>query len=593
MARGVGLAKAKQECAVTSEPTALEQLYLEMLNRARTDPAGEFDRWVVDAATREGVDEHITAALRYFNNASLQTGTGDGVDMVLLENQLTALTPAGVLAWNPLLADSADLKSEAMIDADRQSHDLDGDGQYDFPTYLYANGYFVTGIPAYVSENLFAYGETPEFGHASIVFDYGFGTGGIQTPPLHREAMMDPQFNEVGIAALEVADTNTTIGPVAVTQHLGRRDGYQAQLLGVVINDADGDDFYDIGEGLGGITITAVGDAGTFVTTTWASGGYQMVLPEGVYTVTFSGDGLDGVVIEDGVVMGSVNIKLDAQSDDAAPPPPEPGRAVSGGYTADVLVGGGGDDTINGGAGFDTIDGGEGNDNIVSGDGYDSASGGTGEDAITGNNGFDTLEGGTGDDTLSGGLGTDMMDGGTDDDLLSGQAGSDTLSGGDGDDTLNGNAGADSLSGENGNDVLSGGINNDTLVGGEGQDTLNGGNGSDMLDGGDGDDRLEGNSGADVLNGGAGDDTLRGGIGADTFVFTTGGGHDQIVDLSLVDTLRLEAALFTEANPTAGDLNSYASSDANGFVVLTFGTDTLTFTGVTNLNAVANALDIF
>ena len=55
----------------------------------------------------------------------------------------------------------------------------------------------------------------------------------------------------------------------------------------------DGDHFYDVGEGLGGVTVTATSTTGqAYTTTTWASGGYDLALPTGTYTVAFSGGGI-------------------------------------------------------------------------------------------------------------------------------------------------------------------------------------------------------------------------------------------------------------------------------------------------------------
>ena len=259
---------------------------------------------------------------------------------------------------------------------------------------------------------------------------------------------------------------------------------------------------------------------------------------------------------------------------------------ISGTGGSDDISAAGGDDSVLGGIGFDTIDGGAGNDTLTGGDGYDDIQGGSGDDLITGNNGFDVLDGGAGSDTLSGGLGTDTLLGGDGEDLLNGQNGFDLLEGGADADTLNGNAGADTLNGDAGDDLLNAGINNDVLSGGDGNDTLNGSNGSDDLSGDGGDDRLEGNAGNDTLHGGAGEDVLRGGIGADTFVFEQGDGHDRIADLSNVDTVEIDSALMAQASPVPDDLRALSSINADGFVVLTFGGgDSLTFTGVTNTNA--------
>lgn len=266
---------------------------------------------------------------------------------------------------------------------------------------------------------------------------------------------------------------------------------------------------------------------------------------------------------------------------------------ISAGAGSDSVDGGGGNDNVTGGIGFDTVNGGEGNDTLTGLDGFDSLFGGVGDDSLSGNNGFDTLDGGAGDDTLLGGLGTDTLSGGDGDDLLSGQAGFDLLNGGNDNDTLNGNSGVDTLNGDAGDDVLNGGINNDILNGGSGNDTLNAGNGTDDLMGGEGDDRLEGNAGSDRLNGGTGNDVLRGGIGADTFVFETGSGEDRIADFqNNIDTVELSAALFMESMPMPSDITNYASLNGDGFVVLTFGSDALTFTGVTNVNALLDDVTI-
>jgi Ca2+-binding RTX toxin-like protein len=93
---------------------------------------------------------------------------------------------------------------------------------------------------------------------------------------------------------------------------------------------------------------------------------------------------------------------------------------------------------------------------------------------LVGNGGDDTLEGGNGDDTLAGGQGNDLLDGGGDNDVLLGAQGKDTLEGGLGDDTLNGGAG---------NDTLHGGAGSDTMVGGPGVDVFvfQAGDGADAI----------------------------------------------------------------------------------------------------------------
>ncbi|MFP3787264.1 hypothetical protein, partial [Burkholderia sp. SIMBA_024] len=66
-------------------------------------------------------------------------------------------------------------------------------------------------------------------------------------------------------------------------------------LTGVVYDDnlVTDDDFYTVGEGIGGVTVTAVDTtnaSNTFTTSTLTAGGYHMELPSGTYNITFSGD---------------------------------------------------------------------------------------------------------------------------------------------------------------------------------------------------------------------------------------------------------------------------------------------------------------
>jgi hypothetical protein len=78
----------------------------------------------------------------------------------------------------------------------------------------------------------------------------------------------------------------------------------------VVYNDQSGNGKYDVGEGLGGVTV-AVQGAGS--TTTFDTGGYSLQLKPGTYTVTFSGGGLSASVSET-VSVGATNYRLNLTS---------------------------------------------------------------------------------------------------------------------------------------------------------------------------------------------------------------------------------------------------------------------------------------
>jgi Ca2+-binding RTX toxin-like protein len=145
---------------------------------------------------------------------------------------------------------------------------------------------------------------------------------------------------------------------------------------------------------------------------------------------------------------------------------------LNGSYTADRILGRGGNDTINGGSA---------NDTLVAGMGDDMVIGGTGNDNLRGDGGHDNLTGGTGNDTILGGGGVDTLNGDAGNDSLNGLVGNDELFGGDGNDSMNGGEDRDRLNGGAGNDTLVGGADHDVMVGGTGQDVLIGGAGSDYF----------------------------------------------------------------------------------------------------------------
>ena len=332
-------------------PSAEEQLFLELANRARSYPQKELGRLVLDPESQIGITDDITSALRFFD-----------VNMAELARQFASLEAVPPLAWNDALAQSADTHSQLMIDFDKQSHNLPGE-----PSLLQRTREAGYEPPLTIAENVFAFAKDAVHGHAGFHIDWGNTETGIQEPPGHRIAIMNDAFTEIGLSAIAETDPGTSVGPMVVTQHFGSRFDYTPQLGGVVFDDLDGDGFYDIGEGLGDITVTATGVAGAFETRTWDAGGYQMELPAGSYTVTFSGSALDGKVTLE-TTFGNENVKLDAL---AAAASAENITANSG---ADMptdtagdktLIGTAGDDTLEGGAGDDTLDGGAGTDTAL------------------------------------------------------------------------------------------------------------------------------------------------------------------------------------------------------------------------------------
>lgn len=530
--------------------TAEQQLALELINRARSNPAAEFDALISNGVA---VQANVEAALNFFD-----------VDLDLFLEQLQDYDSVPPLAFNDALASSALTHTQLMIDNDSQSHNLPG--EIGLLARVVDAGY--TNV-ASVGESIFAFSQDVEYAHAAFYIDWGFGPGGIQDPAGHRNSILSATFTEVGIAWVEETDPSTSVGPFLTTQHFGTTFNYEAQALGVVFSDHDGDDFYDIGEGVEGVTITFDGTDETYVTQSWASGGYQIALPDGVYTVTFSGAGLAGDITSM-VTLNGENVKIDAQFDDIVAAAPAP----FGTDDADDLIGSANNDEINAGLG---------NDSVQAGDGDDDVRGGGGDDIITG---------GAGDDVLRGGQGVDLIFGGDGGDIIRSQRHGDTVYGGDGDDNIKGGGGNDVLYGEDGNDYLKGGTRVDELYGGAGEDELIGNSFDDILDGGAGNDHLLAGGDNDRLTGGTGDDWLKGGSGNDIFAFDIDHGMDVIIDFDAeVDRIEISTALANGL--TAEAIASQGVAQANGNLVINFADDDqIELRNFNDISALSDAIDI-
>lgn len=433
--------------------TGVEQELLELANRFRLDPAGEFDRLVRDAATRTAHDPGVTAALRWFE-----------VDMARLAAELAALAPAPPLAWSDPLALAAEGHALALIEADAQAHQLPGG-----PSVLErieAEGY----APRAWAENVYAYSEGAVFAHAGLVVDWGGGTAdGMQTGRGHRVALTSPIYRDIGVAAPAEDDPATAVGPQVVVQKFA--DGFSAspRLLGVVYRDRDGDGAYDAGEGRGGAVLRLAGEGRE---RTGPGGGWTHETVEGEHHLVLRGKGVAGR-IKVQIDIGPTNEKLDLVD----------GRHLF--TTADL-------DLIRGGRSVTAL-GVEGVE-LSGARGRQRLEGAAGDDALAGEGGADRLLGLGGNDLLLGGGGRDRLKGGAGRDTLEGGGGRDKLAAGPGRDRLDGGAGRDRLKGGGGDDVIEGGAGNDVLKGGSGADrfVFRAADGRDRIkDWRDGEDRLD------------------------------------------------------------------------------------------------------
>jgi hypothetical protein len=251
------------------QPTDEEQLYLELLNRMRADPTAEAQR--LSATT----DPNILSAYGQF-----------AVDLSLMQAEFATNPPVPPLAMNAQLTTAARWHSGDMFTNQYQGHyQTNGTTVLDPGGRISANGYTASTW----GENVFAYADSVLFGHAGFAVDWGNGTGGMQTPAGHRQNMLAPGFREVGIGVVD--GVNGSVGPQIVTQDFGTQFGSGPFLTGVVYYDFNGNGSYDLGEGVGGVTVNTAGSA--YYAVTANSGGYAIpVTSNGTYVLTFTAPGL-------------------------------------------------------------------------------------------------------------------------------------------------------------------------------------------------------------------------------------------------------------------------------------------------------------
>jgi hypothetical protein len=272
------------------DPTDEEQYYLELINRARSNPPAEGLR-LSDAS-----DHDVLAALTEY-----------GVDRGMMVAEFGALSPAPPLAFHAALLGAARLHSGDMFTNAFQEH-ASSDGRT-LVDRLTAVGY---GF-ANAGENVFSYAEHPFHGHAAFQIDWGHGVGGMQGPPRgHRQNIHEPAFREIGIGIVNGVNTQpgvVPVGPQLVTQDFGSRPDQEPMVTGVAYYDLNGNGFYDVGEGLGGIRVDVEGSE--YHAVTGAAGGYAVPVPNsGLHNVTFTGPDLP-VDQRQVLVTNGQNLKVD------------------------------------------------------------------------------------------------------------------------------------------------------------------------------------------------------------------------------------------------------------------------------------------
>jgi hypothetical protein len=263
------------------DPTVYEQLMLELVNRARANPAAE--------AARFGIDL----------NDSLPPGT-------------ISATPKPPLAFHPLLITAARGHSDWLLANDVFTHE--GAGGNTPGDRMEAAGYPFAGQWGW-GENIAWKGTTgtPNLTDYTVAeHENLFRSHG------HRENLMNADFDEIGIGVR--SGVFTTLGTngklvnynaVMAAQNFALSGGTPGPLvLGVVYQDTNGDKAYSVGEGLAGVTVSPATGSGYAVTS--ASGGFAFPTGQtsGTLAVTISGPGVAAPITKN-VTVAATNVKVD------------------------------------------------------------------------------------------------------------------------------------------------------------------------------------------------------------------------------------------------------------------------------------------
>ncbi len=269
---------------------------LELVNRARANPRAE--------AARLGLDL----------NEGLPPNT-------------ISPEPKPPLAFHPLLLAAARTHSEWMLAQDIFSHEgANGSTPGD---RMSAAGYVFSGWWVW-GENIAWKGTTGILNPVQFTKD---SHEGLFRSPGHRENLLNPDFDEIGIGVRTGVFTVTNgatvqnYHAVMITQNFARSAATPAPLvLGVVYRDTDGDGFYSAGEGLGGITVMPAD--GTYYAVTSTSGGFAFPAPgtSGTLVVTINGPGVPAPISKT-IPLAATNVKVDFEVNHGVPLGFVPGSA--------------------------------------------------------------------------------------------------------------------------------------------------------------------------------------------------------------------------------------------------------------------------
>ncbi len=286
------------------DPSAIEQEMLQLINRFRSDPVGEYSRLIASTSPIRSFETEVTTQLEFSK-----------VDGSMLRTELSRLSPVPPVGWHEVVYNVATAQNGTMIAKQSQEH---------YPNLASALNAMGVPIEAGTGQNAFYnnknIGHTPFFVHSAYVIDWAAGAadavGGMQKDRGHRVTLMNSLYNQVGSAV-------TVNSNLVSTQMFAKISSAQKLAVGAIFEDKNGSGWYEAGEGIGNARIAFKNQASgeTVTTNALTAGGYQVVLPAGTYTVTATGGALAHPVVIPSMTIGTSNVWQNLIYDPNAVPP--------------------------------------------------------------------------------------------------------------------------------------------------------------------------------------------------------------------------------------------------------------------------------
>ena len=254
-----------------------EQLFLELVNRARANPIAEVLR---------------TPAVEFLNQD-------------VEEDRLISPEPKQPLAPHQALIDAMVGHVNDMLQRNYFAHDSP-DGT-DPSSRARAAGY-----PTGAGENIAWSGNTSRISRDQEVY---LRHAGLFESVGHRVNMMRENWREIGpgISFGTYTQEGQHFQSIMAGTLFGDRGG-DFFITGVAISDLVSPNyFYEMGEGISNVTIEATNVTTTevYTTRTGASGGYSLQVPDGIYNLRAFGSKISRPLTVNSVPVSGVNVKVD------------------------------------------------------------------------------------------------------------------------------------------------------------------------------------------------------------------------------------------------------------------------------------------